>query len=194
VSDSLKLPSFTLPAAPVLPLPVLEVPRAELPSYVPFVVPAMPKADKPPARAPLIAKSAEPEPAAPPDLQQLIREALRQAEAKSSKQQVAEKVQAIPEPLQAAEVTEIVVPGTAMKIPVPKAEILSAAATTSVISVGATLAATSMFKRLVSGMKPAFKAVVARVQKLRGKKVETWARRRLRERHQRRGRNKANLP
>lgn len=194
MSDSLKLPGFTLPPAPLLPLPVLEVPRAELPSYVPLMVPAMPKADKPPARAPLTAKNAEPEPVAPPDLRQLIREALRQAEAKASKQQVVEKVQAAPEPLKAVEITEVVVPGTAVKIPVPKAEILSAAATTSVISVGATLAATSVFKRVVQVLKPTLKALAAKAQKLRGKKVETWARRRLRERHQRRGRRRANLP
>ena len=101
-------------------------------------------------------------------------------------------IQAVPEPLKAAEVTEVVVPGTSVKIPVPKAEILSAAATTSVISVGATLAATSMFKRLVQIFKPTFKALAKKVQKLRGKPVQSWARQRLSERHQRRQAQRVN--
>jgi len=171
----------------------LELPKAELPSYVPIVIPQQTETDKPPVPIVESEERDEPEPATPPDLRQLVREALRQAQAAPSVQRVEASNQAVPEPL-AAEVTEIVVPGTSIAVPVPKAEILSAAATTSVISVGATLAATSMFKRLVSVMKPAFKAVAAKVQKLRGKKVETWARRRLRERHQRKGRRGANLP
>ena len=189
--EPLLLPSIKIPPPPPLPAPVLELPRAELPSYTPLVIPPAANADKPPVPLPQTAKRAEPEPATPPDLRQLIREALRQAEAAPSVRRVESSVQAIPEPL-AAEVTEIVVPGTQVKIPVPKAEILSAAATTSVISVGATLAASSMFKRLVQIFKPTFKALAAKVQKLRGKPVKTWARQRLSERHQRRAAQRVN--
>ena len=191
--EPLVIPSFQLPRTPLLPAPVLELPRAELPSYVPMVIPQATETDTPPVQIEKTEERDEPEPAPLPDLRQLIKEALRQAQATPSVQRVEASSQAIPEP-SAAEVTEVVVPGTSVKIPVPKAEILSAAATTSVISVGATLAATSMFKRLVSVMKPAFKAVAAKVQKLRGKKIETWARQRLRERHRRKGRRGANLP
>jgi len=191
--EPLVIPSFQVPRTPLLPAPVLELPRAEIPSYVPMVIPQATETDTPPVQVEKTEERDEPEPATPPDLRQLVREALRQAQAAPSVQRVEASNQAVPEPL-AAEVTEIVVPGTSIAVPVPKAEILSAAATTSVISVGATLAATSMFKRLVSLMKPAFKAVAAKVQKLRGKKIETWGRQRLRERHQRKGRRGANLP
>ena len=178
-------PTFLAPKTPDLPAPVLELPRAVLPSYTPVVIPPAATAGTPPVPLPQTAKPAEPAPETQQNLRQLVKEALRQAQAGPSVRRVEASAQAIPEPL-AAEVTEIVVPGTSIAVPVPKAEILSAAATTSVISVGATLAATSMFKRLVQVLKPTFKALAAKVQKLRGKPVRTWARQRLSERHRRR--------
>ena len=184
-------PTFLAPKTPDLPAPVLELPRAVLPSYAPIVIPpAATAGDTQPLPA-LPAKPAEPAPETRPDLQQVVRAALRQAQAASSAQRVESSSQVVPEP-SAAEVITVVVPGTSVKIPVPKAEILSAAATTSVISVGATLAATSMFKRLVQIFKPTFKAVAAKVQKMRGKPVRTWARQRLSERHQRTRRHRVN--
>ena len=187
---SLELPGFSPPRQPDLPAPILEIPKAELPSYRPVFIPPAGEAGTPPVQIQQPAESAEPVPETRQNLQRLIKEALRQGRAESLVQPAVKQVQALPEALPATEVTTVVVPGTQLKIPVPKAEILSAAATTSVISVGATLAATSMFKRLVSAMKPAIKAAVAKVQKLRGKKVETWGRRRLRERRQRRAQRK----
>ena len=178
-------PTFLAPKTPDLPAPVLELPRAVLPSYTPVVIPPAATAGTPPVPLPQTAKPVEPAPETQQNLRQLVKEALRQAQAGPSVRRVEASAQAIPEPL-AAEVTEIVVPGTSIAVPVPKAEILSAAATTSVISVGATLAATSMFKRLVQVFKPTFKALAAKVQKLRGKPVRTWARQRLSERHRRR--------
>ena len=182
--EPLLIPSINIPPPPPLPAPVLELPRAELPSYTPLVIPPAATAGTPPVPLPQTAKPDEPERETQQNLRQLVKEALRQAGAAPSVRRVEPSIQAIPEPL-AAEVTEVVVPGTQLKIPVPKAEILSAAATTSVISVGATLAATSMFKRLVQIFKPTFKAVAKKIQKLRGKPVKTWARQRLSERHQR---------
>ena len=188
---SLELPGFSPPRQPDLPAPILEIPKAELPSYRPVVIPpAATAGDTQPLQVQTPAKRDEPERETQQNLQRLVKEALRQAQAAPLVRRVESSIQAVPETLKAAEVTEVVVPGTQLKIPVPKAEILSAAATTSVISVGATLAATSMFKRLVSAMKPAIKAAVAKVQKLRGKKLETWGRRRLRERRQRRAQRK----
>lgn len=185
-------PTFLAPKTPDLPAPVLELPRAVLPSYAPVVIPPAATAGTPPVPLPQPAKPAEPGPETQQNLRQLVAEALRQAQAAPSAQQVAPSIPAVPEPLPAAEVTTVVVPGTSIAVPVPKAEILSAAATTSVISVAATLAATSMFKRLVQIFKPTFKAVAARIQKLRGKPVRTWARQRLSERHQRIRRHKVN--
>ena len=190
--EPLLIPSINIPPPPPLPAPVLELPRAEIPSYTPLVIPPAPKAaGTPPLQVEPPAKPAEPAPETQQNLQRLVREALRQAQAEPSARRVEASAQAIPEPL-AAEVTEIVVPGTSIAVPVPKAEILSAAATTSVISVGATLAATSMFKRLVQVFKPTFKALAAKIQKLRGKPVRTWARQRLSERHRRRVAHRVN--
>ena len=98
----------------------------------------------------------------------------------------------LPEPeTEIRETTIVQIPGTDIDVPVPTAEILSAAAATSVISVGATLTATSVFKRLVTLLKPLIQQVVKRIQKLRGKKVKTWARQRL-ESHQNKLRKKEN--
>ena len=191
--EPLVIPSFQAPKPPDLPAPVLEIPKAQLPSYRPVVIPPAAKAgDIQPLQVQTPAKPAEPERETQQNLRQLVREALHQAQAAPSVRRVESSSQAVPEPLKAAEVTEVVVPGTSVKIPVPKAEILSAAATTSVISVGATLAATSMFKRLVQIFKPTFKALAAKVQKLRGKPVQTWGRQRLSERHRRRQAQRVN--
>ena len=190
--EPLVIPSFQVPKPPDLPAPALELPKAELPSYTPLVIPSAATAGTPPVQLPQTVERDEPERETQQNLRQLVREALRQAEAAPSVRRVEPSIQAIPEPLLAPEVTEVVVPGTQLKIPVPKAEILSAAATTSVISVAATLAATGMFKRLVQIFKPTFKALAAKVQKLRGKPVKTWARQRLSERHQRRAAQRVN--
>ena len=193
---SLQIPSITIPPPPLIPAPPLELPRAVLPSYAPIIIPQAVDAGTPQVELPQREEHAEPERETQQNLQQLVREALRQAQAEPSARQVAAPSQAFPEPLVAApsaEVTQLVVPGTQLKIPVPKAEILSAAATTSVISVGATLAATSMFKRLVQVMKPAFKAAAAKIAKMRGKPQMSWARQRLWARHQRKPAQTANL-
>ena len=189
--EPLVIPSFQAPKPPDLPAPVLELPSAQIPSYTPLVIPPAASADTLPVQVETPAKRDEPERETQQNLRQLVREALRQAGAEASTRRVVKQVQAVPEP-SAAEVITVVVPGTNVKIPVPKAEILSAAATTSVISVGATLAATSMFKRLVQIFKPTFKALAKKVQKLRGKKVQTWARQRLSERHRRRQAQRVN--
>ena len=189
--EPLVIPSFQIPKPPDLPAPALELPSAQIPSYTPLVIPPAASADTLPVQVETPVKRDEPERETQQNLRQLVREALRQAGAEASTRRVVKQVQAVPEP-SAAEVITVVVPGTNVKIPVPKAEILSAAATTSVISVGATLAATSMFKRLVQVFKPTFKAVAARIQKLRGKPVQTWARQRLSERHQRRQAQRVN--
>ena len=189
--EPLVIPSFQAPKPPDLPAPVLEIPKAELPSYRPVFIPPAASADTLPVQVETPVKRDEPERETQQNLRQLVREALRQAQEAPSVRRVEPSIQAVPEP-SVAEVTEVVVPGTNVKIPVPKAEILSAAATTSVISVGATLAATSMFKRLVQIFKPTFKALAAKVQKLRGKPVQSWARQRLSERHQRRQAQRVN--
>lgn len=87
---------------------------------------------------------------------------------------------------QLAEATTINLPGTDIQVPVPKAEIVTAAAVTSVVSVAATLTATSLFKQLVSLFKPVINIVVKKINKLRNKKVITFGRQRWELRRSRR--------
>ena len=83
------------------------------------------------------------------------------------------------------EVTTIELPIVNLKVPVPRKEVVVTAATTSVVSVGAALIGTSIFKRLLAAMKPVIKAAVKKLQKLRGKPTQSWARERLQGRYQR---------
>ena len=57
------------------------------------------------------------------------------------------------------------VPFTDLEVPMPSTEIMTAAATTAVISVVATLTATSIFKYLVMVMKPVVKQTWNKITK-----------------------------
>ena len=70
-----------------------------------------------------------------------------------------------PKPPQSKEVQMIDVPFTDQEIPMPSTEIMTAAATTAVISVAATLTATSIFKYLVMVMKPLLKQAWSKLTK-----------------------------
>lgn len=130
------LPSINLPEALKLPIPILEVPRADIPSYKPLVVP--PSDLRPPPGIKGTTPSDKPKPVPPTPL-----------------------IKDIPKP----EVPTIRVPYTDLDIPVPDGAILTTAATTAVVSVAATLAATSLFKYLVMIMKPIFKQAWNKLQK-----------------------------
>ena len=85
------------------------------------------------------------------------------------------------------------VPFTNLQVPVPPQEIMITAVTTAgtaaVVSVGATLAATKLFKQLVSLLKPVFKTALKKLAKARGKRPPlSWARQRLVSRQSRRRR------
>ncbi len=122
------LPSINLPEALKLPIPILEVPRADIPSYKPLVVPPSDLRPPPGIKGTTPSDKPKPVPPTPPIVD-------------------------IPKP----EVPTIRVPYTDLDIPVPDGAILTTAATTAVVSVAATLAATSLFKYLVMIMKPIFK-------------------------------------
>jgi len=176
------LPAFPLANPPEIPTARLELPAVNLPSYTPMVYPyggasdvAVPKvedseseapAEKP--KTPAIKPVALPPIATPP--QQVLGQTL-QKESATPTEVLAQPV--------SAETTTITLPGTEIQVPIPRAEIMSAAATTSAISVAATLSATAAFKRLVTIFKPIINVAVKRVQKLRGKPVVSWGRQRL---------------
>ncbi len=84
--------------------------------------------------------------------------------------------------LEASEVVNSVALPGGIEVPIPKPEILVAAGTTATVSVGATLLATSVFKKCVSALKPAIKQVINRVQRKLGKKPVSWSRQRLAQR------------
>lgn len=132
------LPTIQLPEPLNLPRPVLEVPRAELPSYKPIVVP--PSNLKPPPGV------KGPEPKEPPERRK-------------------PPTPKPPQPPKPAEIRYIEIPGIEQPVPIPTNEVLATAGTTATVSVAAGLAATSIFKRLVSVMKPVIKKVLARKKK-----------------------------
>ena len=131
------LPSIRLPEPLALPRPVLEVPRADLPSYKPLVVP--PKD----LRAPAGVKGTTPsdtQPKKPPALQ-------------------------VPQLPKTPSIPTFRIPTTEIDVPVPDGVVLTTAATTAVVSVAATLTATSLFKWLVTVMKPIFKTAWTKITK-----------------------------
>lgn len=65
----------------------------------------------------------------------------------------------------AAEVQRVNVPFTDITIPIPQEEIMVTAATTAMISVAATLTATSLFKQCVKVFKPMIMQLAKRIQK-----------------------------
>jgi len=187
--DNLILP----PVKPLPPTIELPLPAIELPSFVPPVLPV--QSDAP---VPTIAEEEEEEPPARPAAPvarppAIVVPPLRietpppeqpTSESDAAPQQTDRRTR------ETAETTSITIPGTDIQVPVPRAEILSAAATTSVISVAATLAATGLFKRLVSLMKPIITRLWKLIQKKRGRPTLTWAR----EKRLHKARRKATAP
>jgi len=174
-----------LPGPLNLPAPVLELPKAEVPSYTPMVFPFAGETFSNGVRVNArVGQDDEqdkkpPENAAPPIVVPTPRVQVPQY-------QIPDKKPVLSDSPQLAEATTITVPGLDIEIPVPRAEIVSAAAITSVVSVTATLTATSLFKRLVSAFKPVIKAVTKQINKLRKKKELTFGRQRLELRRHRR--------
>ena len=73
------------------------------------------------------------------------------------------------EPPPPPEVRKITIPWINHDLPVPKEEIVVAAGMTAVVSVVATLTATSLFNQVVKLLKPVFMQIAKRIQKKFGK-------------------------
>ena len=125
----------------MMPPPVLEVPRAEIPSYKPLVVP--PNTLRPPPGIDGINTGDDPP----------------KEEPKTIKPNIP------PE----AQIVEI--PFTDIEVPMPTTTIMTTAATTAAISVAATLTATSVFKWLVTIIKPIIKQAWSKLTKKKEQKV-----------------------
>ena len=137
-----KLPTLILPEPPLMPPRVLEVPRAQIPSYTPIVVP--PNTLRP-----------------PPGIEGVnVGEEAPKERTKSSSKTPGKLNTNIP---QEAQIVEI--PFTDIEVPMPTTTIMTTAATTAFISVGATLTATSLFKYIVMVLKPVFKQTWSKLTK-----------------------------
>ena len=183
--DKLLPPNIPIPTVPPLPKPVLDLPRIAVPSYAPIVLPysgatEIPSQTTSSEEQKPSDEEQKPPAAAPPPSTATI-PPLKQPEEPEDESTSSLKPE-LNSPSHSAETTSITLPGTDIQIPVPRAEIISAAATTSVISVVATLSATAAFKHFVTVFKPAITQALKRLQKLRGKKVSTWSRQRLESR------------
>jgi hypothetical protein len=181
--DKLLPPNIPIPTVPPLPKPVLDLPRIAVPSYAPIVLPysgttEIPSQTTSPEEQKPSSEEQKTPAAAPPPPPTAIIPPPKQSEEPEDESTPSLKPE-LNSPSHSAETTSITFPGTDIQIPVPKADIISAAAITSAISVAAALSATAVFKRLVTVLKPIITQVLKRVQKLRGKKVSTWSRQRL---------------
>ena len=143
-------PYLELPAAPNLPGPILEVPKADLPSYKPLVVP--PSALRP-----------------PPGIKGFDSNQFDEAPqtTKPSATPVTPVTPVIPniKPYVPPEAQIIGIPFTDIEVPMPTTTIMTTAATTAFISVGATLIGQSLFKYLVSLFKPIIKQLWSKLKK-----------------------------
>jgi hypothetical protein len=178
-------PDFSAPILPAplsLPAPVLELPKALVPSYQPLILPMAgslkdggwglgnEKGDAAESKGEEKAKVA-PVPQIPPP--QVERYEPRPSSPQEQQPRPSTKGPEL------AEAVNITIPFTEIEVPVPRAEIVSAAAVTSVISVTATLAATSMFKRLQSIFKPVVNTVIKKINNARHVPTLSFGRQRL---------------
>jgi len=174
-----EIPQVAIPEPLNIPTPYLNIPKPDVPSYRPlqlYGTPGPPGTPRPPkAQAPKPPESKE-QPAPPRPA--LVTPQTPRIPAPSSSEEPQDG-------FESKEVTTIELPIVNIKVPVPRKEVVVTAATTSVISVGAALLGTSIFKRLVTAFKPAFKALAKKIRKLRGKPTQSWARERLQGRYQR---------
>jgi len=171
-----------LPEPLSLPAPVLELPKAGVPSYEPMVFPFAEGTFSNGVRVNTkAAEGADQEKKPPAAVVPPIKVSVPAAQVPLY-QTPEQQPSLLPEQRnrpQLAEATTITVPGLDIEIPVPRAEIVSAAAVTSIVSVTATLTATSLFKRLVSAFKPVINAAIKKINKLRNKKEISFGRQRL---------------
>jgi len=177
--DSLVLPSIELPGA-------IDLPRMEI------AVPVFPA----PSHPVLVPPSIEPKPPPPPPkaVDPGARQAVKglQGQVKQLDLNIKAQQQSIDNLLDPPEiekvepkVAKIAVPGTPLEFALPTAEVLTVATVTAgaaaAASVGATLAAQNLTKRL----KPVFQTALKKIAKARGKDQLTFGRHRLKLRRNR---------
>lgn len=142
-----ELPSLHIPEHFSIPEPTIEVPTVELPKHPPLVVPPSRLQNNAPSFKGV--DNSDPPP-----------------EAEPTKTTPAQLPKDLPPEAQLVEI-----PFTDVEVPLPTTEIMTTAATTAFISVAATLTATSLFKWLVTVMKPLFKQTWNKLTKKKHQEV-----------------------
>jgi hypothetical protein len=177
--EPLSLPSIELPGAIDLPRMQIAVPVFPAPSH-PILIPPSVEPKPPP----------EPPKAVDPGARQAVKGL--QDQVKQLNLNIKAQQQSIDNLLNPPEIekvepktTKVIVPGTPLEFALPTAEVLTVATVTAgaaaAASVGATLAAQNLTKRL----KPVFQTALKKVAKARGKDPETFGRHRLKLRRNR---------
>ena len=140
------------PILPVINLPIQTLPK---PPKMPQVVLEIPRAEAP-SYVPMLAPPSELRPPV--------------GVAKEGEEEVKKEKKEPPPP---PEIQTITIPWIDHELPVPKEEIVVAAGMTAIVSVVATLTATSLFNQVVKILKPVIMQVVKRIQKKLGKNGTT---------------------
>ena len=177
--EPLALPSIELPGAINLPRMQIAVPVFPAPSH-PVLIPPSVEPKPPP----------EPPKAVDPGARKAVeglQDQVKQLNLNIKAQQQSIDNLLNPPEIEKVEpkVSRVVVPGTPLEFALPSAEVLTVATVTAgaaaAASVGATMAAQNLTKRL----KPVFQTALKKVAKARGADLETFGRRRLRLRRSR---------
>ncbi len=177
-------PAFELPSALNVPTHRLELPSFNVPKWEPIPVyrEDVPGISKEGAPEPI--EKEEEEPAVKPKPTESIIPELPiyiPRDLIPPLPSIPEVIKELPEVIN-SEIDTITIPLVDVELPVPSSAILVTAVSTATVaavaSVGGTLAATALFKQLVQILKPIITAALKKVAKVRGKKPESWARKR----------------
>ena len=191
-----ELPKLVIPDSFVIPAPLLDYPGVELLRFDPIFVP---QRVQPGSIQDLVVPQEE-EDSSEQEQNQEQKESPSEEQGEDTKPQQKQQNQGLPPvqttpvelpsfeqddddslPEEIEGVTTVDVLG--LPIPMPKPEILVAAGATATVSVAATLATTSILKKLISIMKPLIKKIMTLILKKVGKTPpKSWARERLEQR------------
>jgi len=209
MQEPLIIPSFELPDEPVLPAPVMEIPIPDLPTYEPIFIPQRVQPGSieqllAPEEPEVLEEDREPveekrTPSEEPESEdRSVNKILQQALPYLRRSPKLDSLDGWPweddiEPSLPLEEKEAEVPAEkelegvvtvqvlGIGLPMPEPEILVAAGATATTSVAATLATTSLIKKLSGAMKPVIKKAIAKLQHQEVEEL-SWGRERLAQR------------
>ena len=177
--EPLNLPAINLPGPIELPRPSINEPVFPLPSH-PVLIPPNVEPKAPP----------EPPKAIDPGARQAVQglqKQVRKLNDNIKAQQIT--IEGLLNPPEIEQVdpktTTVKVPYTPLEFALPAPEVLTVATVTAGAAAAASVGATLVAQNLVKRLKPVFQTVLKKIAKARGKNPETFGRRRLRLRRHR---------